>query len=228
MKLFYLLFLTSLISYRLAALLQDQKLDIHGKLKNVRDSEKVRCANHRKGSTEEDVEVEEEVEETDDRNNVPGEINGEVKDQLNGESMDEADSEGGDKDSDDGGDDLIDGVFAVDTINDSLDGDEDVADVTEKSASAVATTNAADASNISSELLNLNWENVEYVFDDSVLCKGAPLEASCTFCGDKDHVVDYCTAEQVTRTLQPLPPMPGWFKDVLTKLCYCCKGTVAF
>lgn len=168
-----------------------------------------------------------------------GDEDGEVGDE-DGEAGDKYDAGGEVRDKGSGDEDLIDGIFAMDTINDSHLSDNDDADTnttdhsfledTSRPHQIVETTARIDPKVAikvapSSELSDAHWENAEYVFDDSVLRKGDGLETKCKHCGENDHVVNNCVAEQFTRsTLKPLPPMPDWFKETLNAVCYCCKG----
>ena len=163
----------------------------------------------------------------------------ELDDEFDGEVEDENGHKAGDRSDNE---DLIDGIFAMDTINDSAISDNDDADstiTTDRSLledpcspceianidSTVAKKALSDITTPSCDLFG-DWENAEYIFDDSVLRKGDALDTTCAFCGEEDHIVDNCTADQVTSTLKPLPHMPGWFKDVLTNVCYRCKGKI--
>ncbi|CAB4006799.1 terminal uridylyltransferase 4-like isoform X1, partial [Paramuricea clavata] len=201
--------------------------DEHKGQKNVQESHVSKRENRPHSSTEEDVEVASSDSDEDEQGN-------------------EDDDEAGDEDGDEDGDrseteDLIDGIFAIDSINDSVLSDNDGADTTatdqsvlEDSDCATSTTTIRSGliiahsilpgdSATSSEQLDVEWRNAEYRFDDSVLRKGDAPETKCTYCGEEGHIVENCTAEQVTRTTKPLPPMPDWFKDILSKVCYCCK-----
>ena len=134
---------------------------------------------------------------------------------------------------------MVDGIFAMDTINDSAFSDYDTS-ATDQSLLNNSSCSADIYKNTSIDPIfcndvtsgtnergtpHVNWEIARYRFDDSVLCKGNAPDAKCTFCGEEGHIVENCTAEQVTRTLKPLPPVPDWwFKEILNKVCYCCKG----
>ena len=173
-----------------------------------------------------------------------GDEDGEVGDEDD-EAGDECDAGGEARDRGSVDEYLINGIFAMDTINDSLLSDNDDADTSTTDHSfledasrphkilettaridpKVAIEVAPQSSAPSSELPDAHWENAEYVFDDSVLRKGDGLETKCKHCGENDHVVNNCVAEQFTRSaLKPLPPVPDWFKETLNAVCYCCKG----
>ena len=219
--------------------------------KNAQESHVSKRGNGRQSSGGEDVEVacfdgDEDEPRNENDDGEAGDEDDDVDDEA-GDEDGEFHGEAGDEDDDEGGDrseseDLIDGMFAMDTINDSVLSDNDGADttITDQSFSEdqIAETNTDSAvtntNNVSpvvgttsSKLPDIHWENADYLFDESVLRKGDALETKCSFCGDEDHIVDNCTAEQVTRTLKPLPHMPDWFKGVLTKVCCCCKGKSA-
>lgn len=184
----------------------------------------------------EDVEVEDEDVEVGDED---GEVGGAA-----GEAIDECDAGNEVRGEGSGNEVLIDGIFAMDTINDSYLSDNDDADTTTTDQSIledgschpqIAETAAHIDRKIANEIppqsstpysepCDIHWENAEFVFDHSVLRKGDGLETKCTHCGEKDHIVDNCSAEQFTRTLEPLPPVPDWFKDILTDVCCRCKG----
>ena len=164
---------------------------------------------------------------------------GEVGDEDD-EAGDECDAGGEARDKGSGDEYLIDGIFAMDTINDSHLSDNDdantsttdhasrphkILETTARIDPKVAIEVTPQSSAPSSELPDAHWENAEYVFDDSVLRKGDGLETKCKHCGESDHVVTNCVAEQFTRSaLKPLPPVPDWFKETLNAVCYCCKG----
>ena len=175
------------------------------------------------------------------------------KEDGDGETGDEIDGEAGDRDNEEDGEKsesevLIDGIFAVDNINDSAltdndgDGNDDTTaneqSVLVNSSSQHQTSNDSGSivgNHISSgpstplaKVHDIGLENPKYVFNNTVLRKGNGLDTKCTFCGEEDHIVDHCTAEQVTRNIKPLPDMPDWFEGVLTDVCCCCRGTVLY
>jgi hypothetical protein len=167
----------------------------------------------------------------------------EDNDEVDGEAGDR-NGEYGDQDGHEGGDqsepeDLVDGVFAMDTINDSVLSDDEGADTTVTDQSLVEDVSYQTSAHSDVKFSNsisphggtassghvyVDWDNAEYRFDVSVLRKGDALQTKCTYCGEENHIVDNCTAEQVTRKVKPLPPVPDWFINVLTKVCFCCKG----
>ena len=168
--------------------------------------------------------------------------NGEVDGEATGDDGElDGEEEGHDGDRSEA-EDLMDGIFATDTINDSALSDNDDAsttttdqsvseDISYQTDKTTARGDVKFASNVSShagttssERGDVHWENAEFLFDVSVLRKGDAPQTKCTYCGGEGHIVDTCTAEQVTRKLKPLPSMPLWFKEILTKVCICCRG----
>lgn len=153
---------------------------------------------------------------------------------------------------------LVDGIFAMDTINDSLvsddknsgvdddDDDDDDGDITDQSITSESSylgkmpidtveslpLNSDDAhgdmprtDNDPTKVPDLDWKNVQYVFEESVLRKGPPLESKCSNCGEDDHIADNCTVER-KKVLKKLPNMTSSFNETLTNVCIRCKGTV--
>ena len=228
--------------------LRQSKVPVQDQLKDEKNIQKGNVSKHKNGdqnSSEKDVDVAGNgsgEDETEDKDGEVGDKDGKVGDKDD-EARDEYDA--GNKVHDQGSEneELIDGIFAMDTINNSYLSDNDDADTTVTDQSIledpsgpyeIAETTAniipkianevsPQSSTPSSEQCDIHWENAEFGFNDSVLRKGDGLETKCTHCGEKDHIVDNCTAEQFTRNLKPLPPVPDWFKDILTDVCYQCK-----